>query len=349
MYKVSQNKLDELMQSLCRGKTVFAPEPEAREDNTPEQFHLVRSGKWKPDRHTLAPYRSVEPLKSLVFRPRELVGSSEKSRAEDMEERIVVGVKNCDLSALKIHDHVFLESDPVDPFYREAREKTILVSCDCTDALNVCFCPAVNQQPHAEEGFDINIAPVEDFFLLESGSERGAKLLEGARELLEDAEDILIAERDRRREEMTRKVCRQTEETGLMCDSDFRKAVSSSMESDLWEDFARDCVECGACSFVCCTCHCFLLVDGKDREKLPARVKNWDSCLTKNFARVAGGANPRSHRAERLYNRFDKKFVFFPAVLGTYACDGCGRCAEACTGKIDIRDVLKTAVEAGKQ
>ncbi|MBN1270235.1 MAG: 4Fe-4S dicluster domain-containing protein, partial [Kiritimatiellae bacterium] len=72
----------------------------------------------------------------------------------------------------------------------------------------------------------------------------------------------------------------------------------------------------------------------------------WDSCLFKNFARVAGGANPRSHRAERLLNRFDKKFNFFPGVLeGLYACDGCGRCIEACTGQIDIRDVLKRAVD----
>jgi predicted aldo/keto reductase-like oxidoreductase len=66
----------------------------------------------------------------------------------------------------------------------------------------------------------------------------------------------------------------------------------------------------------------------------------------KNFARVAGGANPRAHRAERLLNRFDKKFNYFAEILGgTYACDGCGRCTEACTGNIDIRDVLKRAVD----
>ncbi|MFC1461893.1 4Fe-4S dicluster domain-containing protein, partial [Verrucomicrobiota bacterium] len=76
-----------------------------------------------------------------------------------------------------------------------------------------------------------------------------------------------------------------------------------------------------------------------------ARVKQWDSCLYKNFARVAGGGNPRKHRGERLYNRFDKKFNFFPEILGIYACDGCGRCAEACTGKIDIREVLKRMVD----
>ena len=34
-----------------------------------------------------------------------------------------------------------------------------------------------------------------------------------------------------------------------------------------------------------------------------------------------------------------------PEVFGFYACDGCGRCTEACIGKIDIRDVLKRAVD----
>jgi hypothetical protein len=144
---------------------------------------------------------------------------------------------------------------------------------------------------------------------------------------------------------MTRKVCEQTEAMGLKCASDLRKAVRDTLEHGLWDEFAADCVECGACNFCCCTCHCFLLADGLSGDNTPSRVKAWDSCLYRNFARVAGGANPRSHRAERLYNRFDKKFNYFPEVLGTYACDGCGRCTEACTGKIDIREVLKRAVD----
>jgi|GEM_PF-4949453 len=60
------------------------------------------------------------------------------------------------------------------------------------------------------------------------------------------------------------------------------------------------------------------------------------------------GGDPRPERARRLRHRFDKKFVFFPETLGRYACDGCGRCSEACIGRIDIRTVLKRAVdEAG--
>jgi predicted aldo/keto reductase-like oxidoreductase len=59
---------------------------------------------------------------------------------------------------------------------------------------------------------------------------------------------------------------------------------------------------------------------------------------------VAGGANPRRHLYERLRNRFDKKFDFFPQALKICACTGCGRCVEACPGDIDIREVLKGLV-----
>lgn len=67
--------------------------------------------------------------------------------------------------------------------------------------------------------------------------------------------------------------------------------------------------------------------------------------LLMNFARVAGGDNPRAGRAKRLRNRFEKKFDYFPEVLGCYACDGCGRCTKVCTANIDIRAVLTRAVD----
>ena len=70
--------------------------------------------------------------------------------------------------------------------------------------------------------------------------------------------------------------------------------------------------------------------------------------MYKRFARVAGGANPRAHLWERLRNRFEKKFDFFPEVSGHYACTGCGRCFSGCLAKIDIRKVLKDLVAEKK-
>ena len=51
-----------------------------------------------------------------------------------------------------------------------------------------------------------------------------------------------------------------------------------------------------------------------DEDGIPARTKLWDACLYSGFAATAGGGNPRHLRAERLRNRFDKKFSYFPQV-----------------------------------
>ena len=310
-----------------------------------DQYSVCATDAWDPTRHTLGAYRPVQPLKALFFRPRVLVSAPAVEESAAPAEQIVIGVKNCDLSALRIHDHVFRDTAPPDPFYCESREKTILVSVDCTDALDVCFCTAVGEPPYAVEGFDINLSPLETSFVVESGTERGAELLRATGNLLQPVDKASLDARDKTRAAMCDRVRDLAAAEGLAEAMDFRSAVQETSDAPLWEEFAETCVECGACNFICCTCHCFLLADGRTREGAVGRTQQWDSCLYRNFAGVAGGANPRSHRAERLFNRFEKKFSFFPAVLNQYACDGCGRCVEACTGRIDIRQVLKRAVD----
>jgi sulfhydrogenase subunit beta (sulfur reductase) len=309
-------------------------------------FHLVKTPSWDPAVHTIGAYRPVEPLKSLFFPPRASVGALFDGRqGSPLPERIVVGVKNCDLSSLRIHDYIFLSNEPVDPYYKEAREKTLVVTADCSASCDVCFCTAVGEQPFPKQDFDLNISPLANGYLIETGSPRGEKAVEPLKNMVEPADGTLIKQRDARREEVAVRVAEQAARKGLKPELDYEKAIRASEEKSLWNEFSKKCVECGACNFACCTCHCFLLADGMDDRKQPSRLKQWDSCLYLNFARVAGGANPRRHRAERLYNRFNKKFVFFPTVLKKYACDGCGRCIEACTGKIDIREVLKKALD----
>ncbi|MFH1007004.1 MAG: 4Fe-4S dicluster domain-containing protein [Candidatus Latescibacterota bacterium] len=341
-YKLPLYQLDYFLKEICGDRTVFVPE------QTEGDCHLVRADAWDPEKHTLGTSRPVEPLKSLVFRPREFLGELEgTSEIRPMEDRIVLGVKNCDLSALKIQDHVFLESEPVDPYYAQAREKTLIISCDCIDCREVCFCPVVNEQPYAKDGFDINISATPLGYVIDTGSERGERAIKPARQHLEVADDAILEAREAAREWLYHRVVDQASKKGLKPGLNFQKAIRESARSRFWNTLAEDCVECGACNLVCCTCHCFLLADGLSKDGVPARVKQWDSCLYRNFARVAGGGNPRSHRAERLHNRFDKKFDYFPQILNRYACDGCGRCIEACTGKIDIREVLKSALGMG--
>jgi len=333
--------LKDVLIALSKGREVYA-----LEGHENGGFKLSRAEKWLTGFHTLGTYRQTEPLKTLFFPAREFIGRWKGDPVrEPLQERIVFGVKNCDLSSLAIFDFVFLHGLAKDPYYAEARDKTILVSTDCSDQLDVCFCTAVGEQPYAEKGYDINIAQTLAGYVIEDGSARGAKLLSTVEHLLEEAGPLLLetleAQRAGRRQELTDHCLSH----GLKPGADYRAAVEDSFESGLWADFAKDCVECGACNYICCTCHCFLLGDGFDSDGTPARTKLWDACLYSEFARTAGGGTPRPLRAERLRNRFDKKFSYFPQVLDRYACDGCGRCTQACIANIDIRDVLRRAVD----
>ena len=335
------SELDEVLAFLGNGREVHALE--RLNDGT---YHFSRATAWQPGHHTLGHFRQTEPLKALFFPAREFIGRwNDSSVREPMPERIVFGVKNCDLSSLSIFDHVFLDGVCPDPYYAEARAKTILVSTDCNAQLDVCFCPAVGEQPYAKAGFDINIATTPAGPVFEVGSERGEELLRSAGQYFEPAGPELLEVLEEQRARRYGELVEQSKKYGLTPGTDLRTAVESSFESELWKDFAADCVECGACNFICCTCHCFLLADGLDEDGQPARSKLWDACLFSGFAATAGGGNPRPLRAERLRNRFDKKFIYFPQVLGRYACDGCGRCTEACIANIDIRDVLRRAVD----
>lgn len=332
--------LDDVLVALTDNRTVYALVEEQS-----GQYRFERATGWNKDRHTIGAYRQIDPVKSLLFRPREdLGGWPESAPIETLSERIVIGVKNCDLSGLAVHDHVFLENEAPDPLYAEARDKTVLVTADCTGCREVCFCPAVGESPYPTMSFDINISSTPEGPVLETGTERGDDLLRRAERFLKPADDTLLRARERQRAAMDQRLLDNAAAAGLAPGLDFQQALEATFDSELWQDFAADCVECGACNFICCTCHCFLLADGLDACDNPARCKQWDSCLFPGFARTAGG-DPRPERAQRLRNRFDKKFIFFPEVLGRYACDGCGRCSEACIGKIDIRAILRRAVD----
>jgi len=338
---IDAHGLNDVLVALSLGREVYAQE--GLENGS---FKLSKADKWQTGFHTLGDYRPTEPLKSLFFPAREFIGRwKDDAVREAMPERIVFGVKNCDLSSLAVFDFVFLQGVAPDPYYAEAREKTLLVSSDCTDQLDVCFCPAVGEQPWAEQGFDINIGKTVEAYVIEDGSARGAKALKAVEHMLEPAGAGLLEELARQRSERYDALVTRSEACGLAPGQDLQAAVEGAFDSGLWNDFAEDCVECGACNFICCTCHCFLLADGVDKDGTPARSKLWDACLYNGFARTAGGGTPRPLRAERLRNRFDKKFSFFPQVMGRYACDGCGRCTQACIANIDIRDVLRRSID----
>ncbi|MBP7056288.1 MAG: 4Fe-4S dicluster domain-containing protein, partial [Candidatus Omnitrophica bacterium] len=283
--------------------------------------------------------RQSEPIKSFINHPREKVADPGGASGKNL---IIAGVKGCDLSSLSLQDFVFLKNPPEDPLYSENRKNTTIIGVDCTLAKETCFCLAMEGVPYPRANFDICLTSFDDYFLVEIATEKGKAIIMEYKLFFKDAFPGDVKRRESTRESIGKKVRSHIEKRATPDTSRIKGKVKEHYNlTALWQDVSSTCVECGACNLVCPTCHCFLLFDDKPKTGGNRRYRTWDACLYKSFARVAGGANPRKHLYERMRNRFDKKFSYFPEVMNYFSCTGCGRWIDACIGDIDIREVLK--------
>ena len=284
--------------------------------------------------------RLAQSAKFFIYPPQETV-SPEESLPQ--KKKVILGVKACDLKALAALDEMFLKGDLIDPFYKTWRENTILISSDCPQPGETCFCNLLGGNPFAESGFDLNLSFIDDGVLVEAGSEKGKEMLEKHNVSRQPAGEAQLKTRDTERKQSVEKLKETNKEFSF--GEDIADVVKGHYESPVWQKFAETCVGCCACTNICPSCHCFLLADFSTPGSQPSQVefkklRYWDSCQSTGYARVAGGANPRKKLADRLKNRYYCKFEYKPSSFNILACTGCGRCVDACQGKIDIREVL---------
>uniref|UniRef100_A0A7C4GGM6 Polyphosphate kinase C-terminal domain-containing protein n=1 Tax=candidate division WOR-3 bacterium TaxID=2052148 RepID=A0A7C4GGM6_UNCW3 len=151
--------------------------------------------------------RAAEPVKSFFFAPAEKVATfPEKFEPGAAERRVLLGVKGCDLTALRVHDRMFLSGEFADPFYRQRRENTVVIAADCPAPIDSCFCNLVGGKPFAEEGADLTLALIDGMFLLEVLSDAGEELLQVGSDLFQPATEGLVQKRNEEREGAVRRL-----------------------------------------------------------------------------------------------------------------------------------------------
>ncbi|MBN1383851.1 MAG: 4Fe-4S dicluster domain-containing protein [Elusimicrobia bacterium] len=282
-------------------------------------------------------YRSVIPIKSFFFPPVEKISSIDVKKP-----KILVGVKACELAHLKLLDAMFLGGEYRDPVYEEERKNTIIISADCTSCKDSCFCSIIQGQPYPTSGFDMNLRPVGDDFVVEILSEKGRELVDKNKQLFQDSLQDHVDESEKNRQTVSELVLKTNK------DFKFDKSLNTVVrpqKTDLWKELAKECVECGGCRFSCSTCYCFLIGEMENFEK----YRLWDACQFKGYARVAGGGNPKPTKEKRYRNLYSCKFDYRFENFGFYACTGCGRCIEVCPAEIDVREVLSRLDNANKR
>jgi len=295
---------------------------------------------------------AVEAVKSFLFPAKEKVatypgGASEpETGLSNDAPQILLGIRACDLAAIRILDQVLGEGEFEDPFYLERRNATLLISVDCVMPAETCFCNLVGGKPYSEGGVcDLNLTPVEGGYAVGICSEGGRELVVEQAHSFQEADAAQLRERERVRAECMARL--EEQNAAYKPRRPIEEVLGEKGVSPWWLRLAAACVECGGCSYVCPTCHCFMLYDqfaGRE-EGVGERIKGWDSCLFGSFARMAGvggvKGTPRPDLPLRFENRIRHKFEWMPENLGKLGCVGCGRCSEVCMGGRDVREVIK--------
>jgi ferredoxin len=315
-----------------------------------EHGDLARITPETVDRLDLRSPRPIASIKSFLMPVREKVATYSKQgpAGEDLpapKQQVVMGLRSCDLRAIHILDQVFLEGDFQDPFYKQRRENLVLISTDCRTTNESCFCALLDEEAFSETGFDLNLAPIEGGYVLTVGSEKGQKLLDETPDLFKtEATDEQLKQVDTERQTVKDRLTGQV--APFRPGKPIRELLADQHDWKAWQKVVADCVECGACTNVCPTCHCFFLFDQTDPKRQDyERVRSWDSCIYGDYSRMAGVGgmkpNPRADLKSRFVNRFEHKYLYFYHTYRMLGCTGCGRCVDACLGGIDPREVLR--------
>ena len=247
-----------------------------------------------------------------------------------------IGVRPCELAAIRVQDRVFLGGKFVDADYGNRRRQIFVVAVDCGDPSDLCFCLDAGGGPSvdgsADGGFDLALTELLEGghrFLVRAGSDAGRSVLE--RLPVQPAADDDLAAAAAVAERATESL------RGRFDSSDLHDLLLRNLDADQWQNVADRCLTCGNCTLVCPTCFCTHVEDASSLDgTTAARTRIWDTCFSVQYAEMHGG-NTRPSPAARYRQWLTHKLATWEDQFGTYGCVGCGRCIAWCPVGIDIR------------
>ncbi len=267
--------------------------------------------------------------------------------ADECQATAFIGVRACEISAIRILDRVLNESAYPDSAYAKRRRATFILAVGCAVPAATCFCTSVGGGPSPEADFDIALTELgtgdSHRFVLRAGSETGRGALRRLTDHLSLKPTALQAtsEADQRAvDEQVRRSVGQI--TAVPAMGRAREILGASLRSDHWETVADRCLSCANCTMACPTCFCVDVEDVTDLTGTHAeRWQQWDSCFTLSHSYLHGGS-VRKTTASRYRQWLTHKLDTWHDQFGTSGCVGCGRCITWCPAGIDIRDELAT-------
>jgi ferredoxin len=244
-------------------------------------------------------------------------------------QRAILGLRPCDARALRILEPVFLK-DYQDVFYSQNLLRTLLLGQACQAQCEGSFCEEMGIDPQDSADVDLFFREIPGGYLVKVVTEKG-KNLAGAGDFFEESSE--------KEWNAGQREIRGRRDQPLF-DLERVKAGAGERfpDEDFWRRVSDKCINCGVCTYLCPTCHCFDLCD----LQMPGqgvRFRCFDSCAFPGFTKMAVH-NPREEKWRRYRQRVNHKFNFFYQNFQNVACVGCGRCVIHCPVNLDLREVL---------
>ncbi len=251
------------------------------------------------------------------------------------------GVRACDLAAISRQDRVLNGDKYHDPVYSSRRRNAFIVTVQCTECAETCFCASVGTGPGMKEGFDLRLTELSDasghYFLLRAGSKRG-------KDVLAELQTTAATDEQQRRETEMVETAAASQKRHLDTFT-LKEFLDGNFDHEGWQKVSARCLTCANCTMVCPTCFCTTYEDTSNLAGTRAeRWRRWDSCFTLSFSYIHGGSI-RASTPARYRQWLSHKFASWIDQFGTIGCVGCGRCITWCPVGIDITESIRTLRE----
>ena len=335
-YRLREGDLADLVSRLLEnGFTVVAPVREGEE----VYFRVVDDE--NRSSITLSYVRAINSPREFLLPDGEALYSYDVNTLECRfelpgEKMVFFGVHLCDANAIKYLDLALMSgSSPPDPMYKARRENSAVISIECCEWDDRCFCASVGGGELPEDVADLHLKPLSDGgYAVKVLSEKGRMILSMLGKELEAYSDEWkpFAPRQRRY---------------------FESMVLENLENEFYvlmrdaKGYVDLCVKCGSCTQQCPTCFCFDIQEQADPHNLSTyrRVRRKMSCQRMYFSLVSGDIVVLKEKEERFKWRLLHKFPFSKKRFGIWGCVGCGRCITFCPAEIDMVRFLGGVVE----
>jgi len=248
-----------------------------------------------------------------------------------------IGVRPCELAAIAVQDRILLHGPVIDPDYAARRQAALIIAVDCTEADSSCFCASLGTGPAAAAGFDLALTELcgtdGHFFLVQTGSERGERLLTKL-----PRQPVMEGQWQ---QAQTLVAAAAGSQTRSLATDGLPGLLYDRTEHPHWDDVAARCLSCGSCALVCPTCFCFSMAEETDLANMTAtRWRRWEVCHNLDHSYIHGGWLRPSIKA-RYRQWLTHKLAAWLDQFGCLGCTGCGRCLVWCPVAIDLTAELQ--------